>query len=82
MIAKKSKEIEYGIWIHFAAAVDFDFSAYQLPETHINLAEGAVFVDIGCFQEIVNDLFFELLLNLNHLVTNLGQDCDILPLHI
>ena len=39
-------------------------------------------VDIGCFQEIVNHLFFELLLDFDHLFTNLGHNRHVLPLHI
>ena len=39
-------------------------------------------VDIGCFQEIVNHLFLELLLDFDHLFTNLGHNRHVLPLHI
>ena len=41
-----------------------------------------MFVDIGCFQEIVNHLLLELLLDFDHLFTNLRHNRHVLPLHI
>ena len=57
VVAEQGEEVEDGLLVHFAAAVELYLPAYQFPKAQVDLSEDDVFVVIGSLQEIVNGFF-------------------------